>query len=80
MKLAHIYDEKRFNVVKKQFITLSGGEEFCKKCRGKGVVPFRGNAYKNPNTPAANYLRCSECLGDGKIDWVERATGKNGGV
>lgn len=71
--------ETRFNMVKKQFITLTDGEKFCKKCDGKGAVPIRNRT--NPKFLTVKYLKCSECFGDGKIDWIEQATGKsNGGI
>lgn len=58
--------EKRYNSEKKQLIELYEGEEFCSKCKGKGRVPIRDNIM----------LRCNLCNGDGKIDWVEKVTGK----
>ena len=58
--------EKRYNAYKKQVINLKEGEEFCRKCNGKGRVPVRDNIM----------LTCSLCNGDGKYDWIEKITGK----
>lgn len=62
-----------FNQHKHRLITLREGEEFCEKCRGEGVVVLRGNLL---SLFAKKYLTCSGCQGDGKIDWIERVTGK----
>ena len=59
-------DLRRYNSHKKQIIELCEGEEFCPKCFGKGKVPIRDNIV----------LTCNICAGDGKIDWVEKITGK----
>lgn len=67
-------DDVRFNKFKNKLITLRDGEQFCKKCKGMGAVP-----YKNPKKIsflATKFLTCSVCFGDGKLDWVEQATGK----
>lgn len=57
---------------------MNEGEYLCKKCNGAGLVP-RSNI--NFNGPVLNRkkitLICSECLGEGKLDWIEKATGKN---
>jgi len=66
----------RFNKYKKRLITLRDGEQFCKKCDGKGIVSNRLTIHDRSTFVAAKYLICSECLGDGKIDWVEKVTGK----
>jgi DnaJ-class molecular chaperone len=51
--------------------TLNEGEEFCPKCKGRGQVPLINIETKT----VRYYLRCSYCLGKGKLDWVEMATG-----
>lgn len=54
-------------------IELRGGEEFCEKCKGDGeIYPKNGMGFFNRRRP----LCCNECDGTGKIDWVEKATGK----
>jgi DnaJ-class molecular chaperone len=66
--------EKRYNYYHKKIIAIGDGERFCPKCNGKGKI-FSGKEF---------YLRrifnirltCDKCLGDGKIDWVEQAIGK----
>ena len=69
-------NEEVYNKYKRKVIVLSEGEEFCKKCRGRGVVYAPGKL-KNPSFTTKVYpLRCNECLGDGKIDWIEKVTGK----
>ena len=69
----------RLNKKRNQLIELKAGEQFCPKCRGSGLVP---NRKKSLAWTTAKYLTCDKCLGDGKLDWVEIATGKNimGGV
>ena len=65
----------RFNKFKNKIISIREGEQFCKKCKGTGVVPNRSK-YQIPFV-LSKYLTCSECFGDGKIDWVELVTGKS---
>lgn len=64
---------RRYNAHLKKIIELSEGEEFCSKCDGKGVVPKEGKIFA---CKAILPLICSKCLGDGKIDWVEKVLGK----
>jgi DnaJ-class molecular chaperone len=71
--------EVRFNRFKNELIRLQEGEQFCKKCSGKGVVPNKNKIYYSSVFPKLKYLTCSECLGDGKIDWIEKITGKENG-
>ncbi len=59
----------RYNRHKQKYIVLKEGEYFCKKCNGSGDVP-RSNATHRKN------LICSKCLGEGKLDWIEKAVGK----
>ncbi len=67
--------EKRFNTFKNKFIKLSEGEQFCKKCRGRGMVPNKSKEKFFPFSKR-QFLICNICLGDGKIDWVEKVIGK----
>ena len=62
---------RRYNNHLKRFIELKDGEEFCKKCHGKGSV-FRYRPYRKKIA-----LTCNICLGTGKLDWVEKVVGKN---
>jgi DnaJ-class molecular chaperone len=64
--------DKRYNITKKQLIELEDGERFCHKCDGKGRIPRD----KKKGRHFTVQLQCDECLGDGKIDWIEEATGK----
>jgi len=57
---------KVYNTNLRKYIFLSEGETICKKCNGKGRVPLR----------VGITLECSECLGEGKIDWIEKITTK----
>jgi DnaJ-class molecular chaperone len=66
--------DKVFNKYKNRFITLEEGEEFCEKCKGKGITVVKLKALNM--TLFRKPLTCSECLGDGKIDWIEKVTGK----
>jgi len=64
----------RYNKFKKIHLSLNEGEEFCKKCDGDGMV----NTKKLQNRLLKSYvsLVCKNCMGEGKIDWIEKATGK----
>ena len=61
----------RYNKYKKQLVDLNDGEEWCPKCKGKGLIKHQGG----PRLLRKGLI-CSECFGDGKIDWIEKATGK----
>lgn len=65
--------EKRYNSNFKRFIKLNDGERFCPKCDGNGRVK-RERIGEFPLFHST--LKCDKCLGDGKIDWIEEATGK----
>ncbi|MFW9871520.1 MAG: hypothetical protein ACFFG0_00250 [Candidatus Thorarchaeota archaeon] len=68
--------EVRLNKKKNQLIELKEGESFCSKCNGHGLILRpKTKRYTLPLT-AAKYLTCDKCLGAGKLDWVEKATGK----
>ena len=64
---------ERYNKYKKCLISLEEGEEFCTKCKGEGIIvrKRRSGLFRN-----SVRLCCSKCNGDGKVDWVEKATGK----
>ena len=62
--------EKRYNMKFKRYITLEEGEQFCPKCKGKGKVR------QTQLVSITSMLRCDKCNGDGKIDWIEKVTGK----
>jgi len=66
-------DDKRYNSFHKRYIFLFEGEEFCKKCNGKGKLPKPG---KVMGKEGYLYLRCNICNGEGKLDWIEKVTGK----
>ena len=64
--------EKIYNKVLKKYITIDNGEECCPKCKGKGCVrKYKKTTYYEFNP----LLACDKCLGNGKIDWVEKITG-----
>lgn len=63
----------RYNVNTKQYIYLDEGEDFCKKCDGKGRVMSKNKVFESTNRYS---LICDKCLGCGKIDWLEKITGK----
>jgi DnaJ-class molecular chaperone len=54
----------------KKYIYIGEGETLCKKCKGRGRVPLKDKSDVRVT------LECSECLGEGKIDWVEIITKK----
>jgi DnaJ-class molecular chaperone len=66
-------NHKRYNKHLKRLISLKEGEEFCSECNGEGVI-----ISKRIFTPSkkTHLLICKTCIGDGKVDWVEKATGK----
>jgi hypothetical protein len=59
----------------KTYIYLNEGEEFCRKCDGKGRI-FDKRRYFS-NVKIVKSLICSTCLGTGKLDWIEKVVGKN---
>jgi len=61
--------DKQYNVNHRRYVELQEGEQFCPKCNGKGRV-------KKNNLPLSITLECDKCLGSGKLDWIEKATGK----
>jgi DnaJ-class molecular chaperone len=63
----------RYNKLTKTHLTLNKGEEFCKTCRGEGMVVLRRD-YTSLKTSSS--LVCKDCLGTGKIDWIEKVIGK----
>jgi DnaJ-class molecular chaperone len=62
-----------YNYFFKKYIVILDGEKVCSKCKGKGVV-LEKNFFKMDKSMA---LKCSDCLGDGKLDWVDVAMGKS---
>ena len=68
---------KRYNKFLKSMTVVEKGEELCTQCQGAGLyAPKQAyNKYGFPLTKKA-MLVCNKCLGEGKIDWVEKATGK----
>ena len=40
--------------------------ETCEECKGKGYIFLVNKEY---------FIRCTKCMGKGKLDWVERITG-----
>ena len=66
--------DSRYNKLTKTHLTLNEGEEFCKTCRGEGMVVLRRDYSASLKTSST--LVCKDCLGTGKIDWIEKATGK----
>jgi DnaJ-class molecular chaperone len=68
---------ERYNIFLKKVITLSDGEEFCPVCDGKGKI--QSHRKEKPYVKSHTYiynLQCHKCLGAGKLDWVEKVTGK----
>lgn len=59
----------KYNKYKKCLLDLNDGEDWCPKCKGVGLTKLSGIA-------RLKTLVCSKCFGDGKIDWIEKATGK----
>lgn len=65
-------DNSIYNIHLKRVITINECERFCKKCKGRGKV--RRDTISS--IPSIITLVCDECLGDGKIDWIEEVVGK----
>lgn len=63
-----------YNHYLSRIIKVESGDELCKKCLGKGIVRFP-LAPATGNTKSYTNLRCSECNGKGKKDWVEKIVG-----
>lgn len=61
---------RRYNSFKRMIIELAEGEQFCKKCLGRGEINRRKPDKK------IKKLVCNKCLGEGKIDWIEKVVGK----
>ena len=62
-----------YNVNFQRFIHLRPGQEYCEKCKGRGTVRIlKRKMLRNEFTS----LICSNCLGEGVIDWIEKAMGK----
>ncbi len=69
---------KRYNKLKKTFTKLEEGEKFCGTCHGEGMVkPKRSYA---GDIKKGSLLVCKDCLGRGKLDWVEEVVGPNIGL
>lgn len=67
-------NQQRYNKHKKRLITLRDGEEFCTVCHGEGMVASKRNFLGIHKK--GRLLVCKKCMGDGKVDWIEKATGK----
>lgn len=65
---------KRYNKLRKKFTELKEGEKFCETCHGEGMV--RSKREYNGITKKGALLVCKDCLGYGKLDWVEKVVGK----
>ncbi len=63
----------RYNKLTKTHLTLNEGEEFCETCRGEGMLVLRRDY---SSLKMSSTLVCKDCLGAGKIDWIEKITGK----
>lgn len=63
---------QQYNILLKKRIHLNEGESFCFKCKGKGIVKHS----QKTMSPATILLVCDKCLGSGKLDWIEIATGQ----
>jgi hypothetical protein len=66
---------------------LNPGDVFCYKCEGKGLYCFYESRHVSIHYcdsgqcgTAVNKCKgiqhCSECHGDGKLDWIENIVGK----
>lgn len=64
-----------YNINLKKYIDLSEGEILCQKCKGKGRIPLKNNKFDNSSILKTT-LECDECLGAGKLDWIEVTTKK----
>lgn len=66
---------KRYNVNLNKFIELTDSEVFCHKCSGCGRI-YKGRNKIFFGSKTKTTLCCDLCLGDGKLDWVEKVVGK----
>ena len=65
---------KKYNKLKKAFTEIGEGEKFCDLCHGEGMVKSK-RSYTG-DVKKGSLLVCKNCLGHGKLDWVECAVGK----
>jgi len=65
------HKEGRYNKHLKCRIYLNEGERSCPKCQGAGTLVTRRRGRSRVIS-----LVCNKCLGYGKLDWVEDATGR----
>ena len=67
---------------------LNLGEVICDTCEGKGIYCFYESRHVSIRycdsgqcgtsvNKCKGIQRCSECHGDGKLDWIENIVGKN---
>jgi DnaJ-class molecular chaperone len=66
--------KERYNKHLKRIISLNEGERFCPNCDGSGTI--RAKWHNNNYGNSTLLLVCSNCLGQGKLDWIEEAVGK----
>jgi len=64
---------KKYNKFKKCYTELKEGEEFCKTCHGEGMV--KPKRTYTEDIKKGGLLVCNNCLGHGKLDWVENVIG-----
>lgn len=62
---------KVYNELRRTYLDeddLREGQEFCDKCKGKGITEYK--------VPDFLQSVCPKCQGIGIIDWVEKVVGK----
>lgn len=54
-------------LIKLRFLITMFNKPICEKCKGVGFIN-----HKQKNI----IIKCTKCLGDGYLDWIENITGK----
>lgn len=60
-----------YNKALQKYVVINEGEELCPECNGKGQIPCINHETKT----IKNILRCHNCQGKGKLDWIEKVVG-----
>lgn len=68
---------KRYNFNLNQIIEINDSETVCSKCLGRGRVSKNNGVFSSiRKRNKQQTLCCDVCLGEGKLDWVEKIVGK----
>ncbi len=57
-------------------LLLPNGDMLCKRCKGTGLTQHKWSCNMCDNGVETTKVPCSNCKGNGKINWLDNATGK----